>query len=84
MMEMFSIFSFSKCSTLVRSGRTKKEISKESESNFAIASMEPPVFIHYFFTLSKTLLTLSFPFFSFIYLGFGVLLPSSKNFHYTL
>ena len=31
MMEMFSIFSFSKCSTLVRSGRTKKEISKESE-----------------------------------------------------
>ena len=37
-----------------------------------------------FFTLSKTVLTLSFLLFSLIYLKFGVLLPNSKNIHYTL
>ena len=92
-MEMFSIFSFRKCSTLVKSGRAKKKFPKNPKKpvkNFSpcLKLLQHPwnhMFLSIiFFTLSKTLLTLSFPFFSFIYLEFGVLLPNSKSIHYTL
>ena len=46
--------------------------------------MWPPVFTDYIFYFEQDFTHPVFSFISFVYLKFGVLLPSSKNIHYTL